>query len=501
MALLDASSVNKSYGGVTALRDVSFELRGGEVHALVGENGAGKSTLVGIFAGRVPPDSGVISIDGVPVTDHAPSSARAHGVHAIYQQPALFPDLSVAENIALSLESQSPLAPVNWRRRRLQARDLLARAAASIDPERTVSSLSIAEQQLVAIATAVGARARVLILDEPTACLSAPEIDALFALVGELRGQGAGIIYISHKLDELPRIADRVTVLRDGRRVETREMAAAPAAELIRLMVGRELSAIFPKQDVAPGATAVEGRGLGCRRTGLHDVDFTIRAGEILGVAGLIGSGRTALAQTLFGLEPADAGQILLGGRAVAIDAPATARALGIAYVPEDRGRCGVIGAMSVAENVTLTDLAGVSSRGFVNREREDRVAEHSCERLGIKTRGVRAAVSELSGGNQQKVAVAKWLSRGARVMILDEPTQGVDVGAKAEIHRLVSEMAADGLAVMLISSDLPEVLGMSDRVAVMAGGTIVGTMHRGDATPEKILSMSLGGMRKPGTS
>jgi rhamnose transport system ATP-binding protein len=349
------------------------------------------------------------------------------------------------------------------------------------------------EQQLVEIARSLGADARLLIMDEPTASLSEREVENLFRVIRELRGHGVGVIYISHRLEELPQIADRVTVLRDGRLVGTQQMTAVNRAILIRLMVGRELSAVFPKTAVPLGDVVLEVRRLGCREAGVRDVSLSVRAGEILGLAGLVGAGRTELARVLFGITPADEGMILLRGQPVVIDEPGRAVELGIAYVPEDRRRHGVILDMPVAANTTLAVLRKIARGGWIDFRREQAVASQFVQRLGIKTASLDAPVSNLSGGNQQKVALARWLAAEPAVLILDEPTQGIDVGAKAEIHRLMSELAGQGLAILMISSELPEVLGMSDRIVVMHAGRVMGSFDRVEATQEKILSLALG--------
>jgi rhamnose transport system ATP-binding protein len=349
------------------------------------------------------------------------------------------------------------------------------------------------QQQLVEVAGALGGRARILILDEPTASLSDREVDNLFRVIGEMRQQGVGMIYVSHRLEELPRIADRVTILRDGTRVGTRSMAGIDRAELIRLMVGRELSAVFPKVQAPIGEVALETRGISCRASGIRDVNLSVRAGEILGLAGLVGAGRTELARVLFGLTPADGGQILLGGQPVKIDTPARAVGLGLAYVPEDRRRHGVILEFPVRANVTLAVLRQIAQSGVIDFAKERRIAQQFVERFAIKTPSIDSPAGNLSGGNQQKVALARWLATEPKVIILDEPTQGVDVGAKAEIHRLMGELASRGLAVVMISSELPEVLGMSDRIAVMHAGRIVGCLDRAEATQERVLDLALG--------
>ena len=491
--LLKLSGISKAFAGVQALQDVSFELEAGEVHALVGENGAGKSTLIKIITGAHAPDSGTLEVEGRRIGHNNPVRARALGIAAIYQQPALFPDLTVAENIAIGLEPGGAWRRVRWKERRARARRLLERLGAAIDPEKTVRRLSMPEQQLVEIARALGAEARALIMDEPTASLGDRDVENLFRVVRELKAQGVGIIYISHRLEELPRVADRVTALRDGALVGTRPMGAVDRGALIRMMVGRELSAVFPKREVPIGAVVLDVRGLGCRASGVRDVTLTVRAGEILGLAGLVGAGRTELARALFGLTPKDSGEVRLRGRPVSIDTPARAVALGIAYVPEDRRRHGVILEMSVAANTTLATLRGASAYGLIDFARERSSAAGFVRRLGIKTTSIESPVGNLSGGNQQKVALARWLEARPSVLILDEPTQGVDVGAKAEIHRLMGDLAEQGMAIVMISSELPEVLGMSDRIAVMHAGTIAGTIDRAEATQELVMDWALG--------
>jgi rhamnose transport system ATP-binding protein len=491
--LLRLNAIFKSFAGVQALRGVSFELRAGEVHALIGENGAGKSTLIKIITGATRPDAGTVEINGRVVEDNHPGRSRGLGVSAIYQQPALFPDLTVAENIALRVQRASPWTLVRWRQRRRRAAELLARVGASFSSAVLVRELTMPQQQLVEIAAALGSDAKVLILDEPTASLSEREVDNLLRVMRELRGHGVGMIYISHRLEELPRVADRVTVLRDGQCIGTLPMEGTARAELIRMMVGRELSTVFPKVHVTPGERVLELLDVGCRASGVANVSLSVRAGEIVGLAGLVGAGRTELARILFGLTPADAGQILLRGKRVTLDAPASAAKLGIAYVPEDRRRHGVVLEMSVAANATLAVLGHLARHGTIDLARERAIADEFVERFGIRTPSIAAPVGNLSGGNQQKVALARWLATEPCVLILDEPTQGVDVGAKAEIHRLMGQLAARGLGILMISSELPEVLGMSDRIGVMRAGRLVAMFDRERATQERILELALG--------
>lgn len=501
--LLRLTGLSKSYDGVRALSDASFELRSGEVHALVGENGAGKSTLIRIITGAIETDAGQIELDSRQIVDNSPAQAKANGIAAIYQHPSLFPDLSIAENLAFALEGASLWKRVAWGKMRSRAVDLLAQIGSEIDPDTPASDLTMPQQQMVEIAKAIGADARVIVMDEPTASLSDDEIQKLFTVVRRLRSAGVGIVYISHRLDEVMEIADRVTVLRDGRTIETRSMQDVTKAELIRLMVGRELSSIFPKRAVETGEIAFELRKVGCSGSGINNIDLVVRKGEIVGLAGLVGAGRTELARTIFGLTPADHGEILIGGRPVSITSPEIAIRRGIAYLPEDRRRHGVIGELPIAANITLASLGAdlksdksqMVGRTFsgLDFDAEREIASSYIRRFGIKTAAVFSPVSTLSGGNQQKVALSRWLATDPRLLILDEPTQGIDVGAKAEIHELMMALVEQGMAILMISSELPEILGMSDRIAVMRNGTISGELDRAHATQERLLSIALG--------
>ena len=464
---------------------------------MVGENGAGKSTLIRILTGAVQPDAGEIEFNGERLTDLSPRRARTLGIAAIYQQPALFPELTVAENLAIGIETGGWWGRVNWAERRRRALDLLRRVGARIDPDADANELSMPEQQLVEIARAFGARARVLVLDEPTASLGDADTENLFRVICELRADGVGMIYISHRLEELPLIADRVTVLRDGVTVDTRAMRDVNREQLIQLMVGRELAAVFPKRTVPIGDITLELRHVCCRESGVRDVTFAVRAGEIVGIAGLVGAGRTELARTIFGLTPADAGEIRIRGRPVSIRSPSDAIALGMAYVPEDRRRHGVVLPMSIASNMTIAALdqvGGTGTMSAIDLAKERQIAADLSRRLEVKTPSIHTTVNALSGGNQQKVALSRWLVRRPSLLILDEPTQGIDVGAKSEIHSLMMQLAAEGVAIVMISSELPEIFGMSDRIVVMHDGTVVDTVERRDATQEGILASALGG-------
>jgi len=488
--VLEARSISKAFAGVKALKSVSFDLLAGEVHAVIGENGAGKSTLIKIVTGAVTADAGTIVVRGEQVPHMDPRVSKALGIAAIYQQPSLFPDLTVAENIALALEGGHAWRILDWRDRNRRAAELLERAGASIDPERLVATLSMPEQQLVEIAKAIGADARIVIMDEPTASLTEREVDSLFRVIARLRSDGVGVIYISHRLEEIAAVADRVTVLRDGESIATKRMDEVDRAELIRMMVGRELGSMFPKREIAAGEIVLELRDVSNRV--VRHVSLTVRKGEILGIAGLVGSGRTQLAETIFGLTPAHSGEILLSGERVSIPSPADAIRRGIGYVPEDRPRHGAILEMSIAANTSLANLNNVAHRGLIDRGEERELAERFVRQLRIKTPSVEMETGSLSGGNQQKVALARWLAIDPSVLILDEPTQGVDVGSKSEIHAQMADLVKRGLAIVMISSELPELLGMSDRIAVMRGGTICGTLDRKDATQQAILSLAL---------
>jgi rhamnose transport system ATP-binding protein len=491
--LLEAKSISKSFAGVRALKDVSFDLLEGEVHALIGENGAGKSTLIKVITGAIQSDSGTLEVRGGLVSQNDPAVSRSLGIAAIYQQPSLFPHLTVAENIALALESGGVWRKVDWSERNRRAQELIERVGGRIQPERLGATLSMPEQQLVEIAKAIGADAKILIMDEPTASLTDREVDSLFSIIGMLRSHGAGIIYISHRLEEISAIADRVTVLRDGETVATRRTDEVDKASLIGMMVGREISAVFPKRDVPIGETAIELRSVCNRASRLRDITFFVRRGEILGVAGLVGSGRTELAETIFGLNPADSGEILISGAAARITSPAEAIQQGIGYVPEDRRRHGVILDLAIAANTSLANLKIVSSHGLIDRDKEAGLASRYLQQLRIKAPSVYTETGALSGGNQQKVALSRWLAVNPKILILDEPTQGIDVGSKSEIHSLMMDLVERGLAIIMISSELPEILGMSDRIAVMHQGTIAGVLSREEATQQRILALALG--------
>ena len=491
-ALLELHTLTKSFGAVRALRGVSFDLQPGEVHALLGENGAGKSTLIKIITGAHQPDGGTLKIAGEPVAHLTPARARQLGIACIYQQPALFPDLSVAENIGLRLQQTPAFTRVPWKAQHRRAVELLQRIGAQIDPAAEIRALSMPEQQLVEIACALGSGARIVIMDEPTASLTQKEQHLLFAVVRELRSAGVGVIYISHRLEEIFALADRVTVLRDGESVGTHAVDDLDEAALIKLMVGREMTHLYPPSESPPGEPVLELRDLGCAASGVHGISLDVRAGEVVGLAGLVGAGRTELARILFGLTPADAGEIKLRGQRVTIDSPRSAVEQGISYVPEDRRRHGVILDLPIAANTTMAVHPQLFPGSWLRLGAERTLTLDFIRDLAIKCAGPDASVGSLSGGNQQKVAVARWLATKPRLLILDEPTQGVDVGAKSELHKIIRRLAADGLAVLMISSDLPEILGMSDRIAVMRGSTITAHLP-GNADAHTVMAAALG--------
>jgi rhamnose transport system ATP-binding protein len=490
--LLELRQLVKNYGGVRALRGVDFDLRAGEVHALLGENGAGKSTLIKVVTGAHAPNGGTITLAGQTVSGLTPATARALGIACIYQQPALFPDLTVAENLALRLNAPSPAARMRWSDCRARATKLLARIGAEISPDAEVRSLSMPEQQLVEIACALGSGARIVIMDEPTASLTQKEQHLLFAVVRDLRQNGVGVIYISHRLEEIFALADRVTVLRDGQSVGTHPVADIDEAGLIRLMVGREVAQIYPAAESAPGAVVLSLNQLGCRSSGVSNVSFDVRTGEVFGLGGLVGAGRTELARILFGLTPADSGTITLGGQPLTLRTPQAAVAHGIAYVPEDRRRHGVVLDLPIAHNLTMAIHRRLFPTTWLRFGAERALTLDYIRDLAVKCSGPEARGGSLSGGNQQKVALARWLATKPKLLILDEPTQGVDVGAKSEIHKIVRRLAKEGLAVILISSDLPEVIGMSDRIGVMGGGTLRAILP-GGSDPHVVMAAALG--------
>ena len=479
--------IHKSFGGVHALNDVFIEVCAGEVHAILGENGAGKSTLIKTMTGVHQPDSGEITLFGEPVHFSGPRDAQQHGIGAIYQEPSLFPDLDIAENIMVGRQPTRG-GRVAWRAMYREARRLLDQLGVGLDPHTRARSLSVAQQQTVEIARALSLDAKLLIMDEPTSSLTLTEVEELFRIIRELREAGTAIIFISHRLEELFAVADRVTILRDGQYVATRDMEGVKTEDLIQLMVGRHVDELFPKQEAAAGDPLLEVRGLSAGRK-FENVSFTLHAGEILGLAGLIGAGRTDLARALFGIQAVNSGSIRVAGQEVTIRSPQQAMDLGLAFVPEDRQHHGLVLPMSIAANITLPILPRFATAGWLRERAAKEAATAAAGRLEVKSAGMGQKASELSGGNQQKVVLAKWLETAPRILILDEPTRGIDVGTKAAVHQLMSDLANQGVAILMISSELPEILGMSDRILVMREGHLAAEFVRAEATQEKIMA------------
>ncbi|GAA3525759.1 sugar ABC transporter ATP-binding protein [Nonomuraea rosea] len=489
--VLSLSQVSKSFGAVRAVREVSLDLFPGEAHALAGENGAGKSTLVKILSGVHRPDSGRILLDGEPVEFGGPADAQHAGVAVIYQEPTLFPDLSVMENIFMGRQPRSRLG-IDRRAMRASAAELFAGLGVRLDPDQPARGLSIADQQLVEIAKALSLRARVLVMDEPTAALSGKEVARLFGVARTLREQGCALLFISHRLEEMFELCQRVTTLRDGAFVASDLIADISADDLVRRMVGRDLEALFPKQETDTGEVALQVRRL-TREGVFTDVSFEVRRGEIVALAGLVGAGRSEVARAVFGIDRWDAGSVEVDGRRLRPASPTAAMAAGLALVPEDRRQQGLVMDLSIERNIGLAGLASVRRGPLISRPAERERARDWAVRLRLKFGRLTDPVNVLSGGNQQKVVLAKWLARKPSVLIVDEPTRGIDVGTKAEVHRLLSELAAGGVAVLMISSELPEVLGMADRVLVMHEGRLVAEIGRAEATEESVMAAATG--------
>ncbi|QRP49367.1 sugar ABC transporter ATP-binding protein [Amycolatopsis sp. FDAARGOS 1241] len=490
--LLEVRGVTKSFGAVAAVAGVSFPLHAGEAHALVGENGAGKSTIVKMLAGVHRPDTGTLLLDGQEVEFSSPADAKAAGIAVIYQEPTLFPDLTVAENIVMGRHPRGRLGMIDRSAIREEAERLFARLGVRIDPNRPARGLSIADQQIVEIAKALSADARVLVMDEPTAALSLVEVERLFSVARALRDEGAAIMFISHRFEEITDLCQRVTIMRDGKHVSTDAMEDVTVDEMVRRMVGRDLEALFPKQDVEPGAVVLEVDGL-AREGVFRDISFEVRAGEIVAFAGLVGSGRSEVVQAVFGVDERDAGVVRVNGKKLKPHSPRAAMAAGMALVPEDRRQQGLVMELSIERNVTLPRARALAKLGLLLGPGERREALRWTERLRTKYGRLGDAVGTLSGGNQQKVVLAKWLAMAPKVLIVDEPTRGIDIGTKAEVHRLMSALAAEGVAVVMVSSELPEVLGMADRVLVMREGRIVAEIPRAEADENSVMFAAMG--------
>ncbi|WP_030737758.1 sugar ABC transporter ATP-binding protein [Streptomyces griseus] len=495
--VLEARSVSKRFPGVVALDDVSFALRAGEVHALVGENGAGKSTLIKVLTGVYRSDEGEVRVSGEPVRFSRPFEAQQAGISTIYQEVNLVPLMSVARNIFLGREPKNRLGLIDFSRMNRETTELLDGFGVRVDPKRPLHTLGIGTQQMVALARAVSVQARVVIMDEPTSSLEPREVETLFRVIENLRGQGIAVLYVSHRMDELYRVCDRVTVLRDGRHIHTGELAPLERMRLVSMMLGRDMAEV--RRDGLTGF-ATEGHdaartpvltatGLD-RRHQLHDISLELYAGEVLGLGGLLGSGRSETAKALTGALPLDGGEITVDGKRVGRPTPAAAIRAGISMLPEDRKAEGIVPGLSVRENIVLAAMPRLSRAGIVSRARQDRIVEIFMKRLRIKASGPEQKVGELSGGNQQKVLLARWLCLEPKVLLLDEPTRGIDVGAKAEVQSLIDELAREGLAVLLISSDIEELIEGADRIVVLRGGAVAGELSGDEVDESRLLEV-----------
>jgi rhamnose transport system ATP-binding protein len=485
--VLELRDVSKSFGPVVALRSGSISVDAGSIHALVGENGAGKSTLVKVVAGVHRRDSGVFELGGDSVDFSSTAASKDAGVAVIYQEPTLFPDLSVTENIFMGRQPLAAGRRIDRQAMYAETEQLFSRLGVRIDPRRPAEGLSIADQQIIEIAKAISLDARLLIMDEPTAALSGVEVERLFAVARSLRDEGRALVFISHRFDEVFALCDMVTVMRDGDYIDTLRVSDTDVPELVSLMVGREVSELFPKTPATIGEPVLQVRGLS--RVGVfHDVDLDVRAGEIVGLAGLVGAGRSEVARAVFGVDSYDSGTVTMAGTKVRGHDPRTSIRAGMAFIPEDRRKQGLVIDASVTRNVAGVIRRGIARLGFVTTGMENRAAAPWAARLEVKTSALDMNAATMSGGNQQKVVIAKWLATDPKVLIIDEPTRGIDVGTKAEVHRLLSELAGQGLGILMISSELPEVLGMADRVLVLCEGRVTAELDRADATPEAVM-------------
>lgn len=498
--LLKMQNIRKQYPGVLALLDVSFDLRGGEVHCLVGENGAGKSTLMKVLSGAIKKNSGSILIDGKEVDFHSPADSQRAGIGMIYQEFKLVPELTVAENILLGNEPTKGKSPfVDYKRMHEIAQSALAQLGEEIPATAVVSSLSVAQRQIVEIAKAISKKVRILAMDEPSAALTENELKNLFAVIRRLKAEGVGIIYISHRLEEIFEIGDRLTVLRDGKFIHSCNVAESDRRSLVRWMVGRELEQEYPKVELQRGDEILRVESINSKL--LDNINLTVHRGEIVGLAGLVGAGRSELARIIFGADPKEGGSIYLNRKEIHPHSPREAIDLGIGLLTEDRNKYGLIMQMNVRENISLSNLKDVVKRLFINRTKENSVADKFTNELRIKTPSTDQEVENLSGGNRQKVVLARWLFTKSKLLIFDEPTVGIDVGVKYEIYNLINQLAKDGIGVIVISSDLPELLGISDRIAVMWEGKLTGILSRAEATQEKVMTLATGGTMEIGNA
>lgn len=493
--LLKVENICKRFPGVIALDGVDFEVSSGEIHILLGENGAGKSTLMKVLSGVYTPDEGRMELRGQEYAPRTPKDAMNRGVGIIHQELQLVPDLSIAENIFLGDEHTTRTGKLDKRRMESEASEMLRALGMDVDVTDRIRDCGIAAQQMVEIAKTLRKKVDLLIMDEPTAALSSREVDQLFAAIRRLKASGVGIIYISHRLEEIQEIGDRITILRDGKTIRTLEVGASTVAEWVRYMVGRELHEPYPKAERSRGEEVLRVRGLTSKGR-FEDITFALYEGEILSIAGLVGSGRTEILRAIFGVDPIDSGEIIVRGKPVRISSPKDAVELGIGFLPEDRKSQGLVLAHSVLQNTTIATLGEMSGRVFLNRQLMVRTAERYKAKLNIKTPTVYQTAGSLSGGNQQKIVLSKWLVAGSKILMIDEPTRGVDVGAKSEIYKHIAALVEQGWAVLMVSSELPEVLGVSDRILVLRDGRVQAELTRESASQELITKFAMGGTR-----
>lgn len=490
-ALLEMKGITKAFPGVLALNKVDLTVHAGTVLALVGENGAGKSTLMKVLSGVYRMDEGQIFLDGRPVNIESPLASQQLGISIIYQEFNLLNNMSVAENIFVGREPKTRAGFVDKRAERAEARRLLEEVGLAIDPDTRVRRLSTAQKQMIEVAKALSFNARIIIMDEPTSSLTERETETLLGIIRKLRDRGVAIVFISHRMNEIFEISDEIAVMRDGEMMEKMITSQVTEHDVIEAMVGREVKNLFVKEPVAIGPVVLEVKNLSTRNF-LSDISFSVRSGEILGFAGLVGAGRSEVMRALMGIDPRETGEIFVDGRKVSIRSTVDALRCGIGFVPEDRKEQGLILGMTVKRNVTLAALGKVAKNWFIDRSAEDRLTDEYIVSLRVKTPSREQRVVNLSGGNQQKVVIAKWMATNPKILILDEPTRGIDVGAKKEIHALMSKLAGQGVAIIMISSELPEILGMSDRIVVMHEGRIKGVLDRGDASQTAIMKMAV---------
>jgi ribose transport system ATP-binding protein len=486
-------NIYKAFGTNQVLTGVDFELKGGEVHALMGENGAGKSTMMNVLTGLHSRDKGTITIDGKETYFNNPKEAEKYGVTFIHQELNIWPEMTVLENMFIGKELRNSFGLLKTAEMKALAKQQFNRLEVSIPLDKVAGSCSVGEQQMIEIAKALLTDAKVIIMDEPTAALTEKEIRKLFEVIASLKKEGVSMVYISHRMEEIFTICDRITVMRDGKTVDTKPIPETNFDEVVKKMVGRELTDRFPKREATPGETVLQVKGLTNKKS-FHDISFSVRAGEIVGVSGLMGAGRTEIMRGIFGLDSIDRGEVLLNGKKVSIKSPSQAVKLGIGFITEDRKDEGLVLDFSIKENIALPILSSFAPKGVINEKSEADFVHMLIKRLTVKTESAETRVGDLSGGNQQKVVIAKWIGISPKVLILDEPTRGVDVGAKREIYQLMNELTDRGVAIIMVSSELPEVLGMSDRILVVHEGKITGELKKEEATQEKIMTLATGG-------